>query len=211
MKSLRLALIILILLILAVVGFILWNRPSRVDMADYVPADSLVYLEVNSLTEVAKTIEQGQIWKAFAPIAGVSPNLVDNWWVKIARSGFGPVRSVVFTRAQFALAMVGLDSTEEGDTLRIRPQVVLIVETHTSNWRIRSASVDAVKQLANYAYGQSTCSERSLFDAHLVECSAAANDRKLVGAIDGTVVIIGNGARRGSALPGSPAWNATQP
>ena len=78
MKSLRLPLIILILLILAVVGFILWNRPSRVDMADYVPADSLVYLEVNSLTEVAKSIEQGQIWKAFAPIAGVSPNLVDN-------------------------------------------------------------------------------------------------------------------------------------
>lgn len=194
MKSLRLPLTIVILLTLAVVGFVLWNRPGRVDMAGYVPADSLVYLEVNSLTEVAKAIEQGELWRAFAPIAGLSPNLVDSLQVKVARAGIGPVKGVVFARAQLALAMVGLDSTEEGDTLRIRPQVVLIVETHTSNWRIKGSSVDVVKQLANYAYGQSNCSERSLFDAHLVECSAAANDRKLVGAIDGTVVIIGNGA-----------------
>jgi hypothetical protein len=162
-------------------------------MAEYAPADSLVYLEVNGLTEVAKAIEGGETWKALAPTAGVNPKLVDSWWVNIARAGFGPVKSVVFARAQLALVMVGLNSTEEGDTLRIRPQVALIVETHTANWRIKGSAVAAVKQLANYAYGQSNCSERSFFDAHFVECAAAKNDRKLVGAIDGTVVIIGNG------------------
>lgn len=193
MKSLRIPLTLVALVIILVVGFVWWNRPVRVDMAEYAPADSLVYLEVAGLTEIAKAIEQGEVWKAFAPTSGANPDLVDSWWVNIARAGFGPVRSVVFARAQFALVMVGLNSTEEGDTLRIRPQVALIIETHTSNWRIKGSSVDAVKQLANYAYGQSNCSERSFFDAHFVECAAANNDRKLVGAIDGTVVVIGNG------------------
>jgi len=162
-------------------------------MANYAPADSLVYLELNSLPELAKTIEQNEMWKGLARIAGLNPGLINNWGVRLARSGLAPVRSVVFSRAQFALVVVGMNSIQEGDTLRIRPEVALIVETHTSNWRIKSDSVGVVKQLADYAYGQSNCHERSLLNARLVECSAGVNDRKLVAAIDGTVVIIGNG------------------
>lgn len=193
MKLLRWALLIAAVLLLAVAIILWFNRPELVDMADYAPADSLVYLELNSLPELAKTTEQSEMWKELAPIAGVNIRPINAWGVRLARSGLSPVRSVVFARAQFALVVVGMNSIPEGDTLRIRPEVAVIIETHTPSWRIKGEAVSAIKQLADYAYGQSNCGERSLFNAHFVECSAAVGDRKLVGAIDGTVVIIGNG------------------
>src|SRR4030095_14834601 len=178
MKLMKLALTISVILLLGLAGIFWFNRPERVDMADYAPADSLVYLELNSLPELAKTIEQNQLWKTLAPKTSVSTNLLNNGGVTVARSGLSPVRTVVFTRAQFALVVVGMNSTQEGDTLRIRPEVAFIVETHTSNWRIKGESVEVVKQLADYAYGQSNCGERSLFNAHFIECSAAAGEGK---------------------------------
>src|SRR5688572_19371642 len=144
MKRLRLLLTIVVLLILVVATLLWWNRPGRVDMAAYAPADSVVYLEFNSLTELARAIEENKIWKALAPVAGSNPKLLSAWSVGAARAGFAPAESVVLTRAQFALVMVGLNSIEEGDTLRIRPEVALIVETHTSNWRIKSLAVATI-------------------------------------------------------------------
>jgi hypothetical protein len=195
MKRLRLLLTIVVLLILVVATLLWWNRPGRVDMAGYAPADSVVYLEFNSLTGLAQAIEENNIWKSLAPVVGTNPKLLNAWSVGAARAGFAPAQSVVLTRAQFALVMVGLNSIEEGDTLRIRPEVALIVETHTSNWRIKSLAVSTIKQLAVHAYGQSSCLEREASDVHYVECSSTVNDRKLVGAINGSLVIVGNALR----------------
>jgi hypothetical protein len=163
-------------------------------MASYVPADSLVYFEFNSLTDLAKAIEQNEIWKALAPTIGSDPKLVNAWSAPAARAGLAPVQGVVLARAQFALVIVGLNSMQEGDTLRIRPEIALVVETHTSNWRIKNTAVEAVKQLANYAYGQTNCVERAA-GVYYVECSSTSNERKLVAAIDGSVVIVGNTAK----------------
>ena len=195
MKFLRLVLVPSVLLLLIVAAILWWNRPIRVDMAAYAPADSLIYIELNSLIDVAKAIEQNEVWKDFARMLGTDTTLLPAWSERAAGAGLAPVESVVFTRAQFALAMVGLNSVQEGDTLRVRPEIALIVETHTSNWRIKSSAIDSVKRLATYAYGQSRCTEGSTLDAHYIECSSTVNDRKLVGAIDGSVVIVGNAAK----------------
>jgi len=108
-----------------------------------------------------------------------------------ARAGIGPLPAVLFARAQIALVVVDLTTSEENDTLKVRPEVAIIAETHTSRWRTRQAAVDAVKQLANFVYGASMCSERS-GDAQYIECSIAGGERKIVGAVDGTLVVIGN-------------------
>src|SRR5829696_5151416 len=108
-----------------------------------------------------------------------------------ARAGIGPLPAVLFARAQVALVVVDLSTSEENDTLKVRPEVALIAETHTSKWRTKPAVADAVKKLANFAYGASMCSERSA-DADYIECSVAGGERKIVGAVDGTLVVIGN-------------------
>ncbi|HXM36815.1 MAG TPA: hypothetical protein VN920_16585, partial [Pyrinomonadaceae bacterium] len=44
---------IVLVLPLLIATWLWWNHPKKVDMAAYVPADSLLYLESNSLADIA--------------------------------------------------------------------------------------------------------------------------------------------------------------
>lgn len=191
MKLLRRVLALALLIIVIVAVWLWWSSPSRVDMANYAPADAIVYVEFNNLESVANAIQHSEAWQAAAGITQSKVAIPNRFMRAAARAGIGPLPAVLFARAQVALVVVGLNTSEENDTLRVRPEVAIIAETHTSKWRTKSAAIEAVKQLANFAYGASMCAERN-GDAEYVECSVAGGERKIVGAVDGTLVVIGN-------------------
>ncbi|HET8783463.1 MAG TPA: hypothetical protein VFM63_13650 [Pyrinomonadaceae bacterium] len=191
MKFLRTPLVLLLVLAVAVAALLWFNRPSPVDLAKYAPADSLLYVELNKPSDVARAIQQTDVWKAAAPITQTKAPSENKLAMLAARAGIGPIDAVLFSRSQVALAVVGLNTAEQDDTLRVKPEFALIVETHTSAWRTKPVVMDAVKQLASFVYGASNCSERSA-DAEYVECSVAGGERKIVGAVDGTLVVVGN-------------------
>jgi hypothetical protein len=191
MKFLRPLLALALLLIVLVAIFLWWSSPSKVDMANYAPADSLVYVEFNNPAAVAQAIQQSTLWQAAAPITRSKPPSQNRVATAAARAGLGPLPAVLFARAQVALAMISMNTFEEEDSLKVRPEFALIVETHTSNWRIKPAAIEAVKQLAIFSYGASMCAERSA-DADYIECSVTGGGRKIIAAIDGTLVVIGN-------------------
>jgi hypothetical protein len=191
MKFLRPLLALAILAIVLFAVFLWWSFPARVDMADYAPANSIVYVEVNNPAAVAHAIQNSEVWQAAAGITGSKPATQNRFMNAAARLGIGPLPAVLFARAQIALVVVDLSTSEENDTLKVRPEVAIIAETHTSRWRTRPVAVDAVKHLANFVYGASMCSERKA-DAEYIECSIAGGERKIVGAVDGTLVVIGN-------------------
>jgi len=191
MKFLRPLLALALLLILIVAVWLWRSLPTKVDMAKYAPADSIVYVEFNNLEGVAQAIQQSDAWQATTGITRSTPAPQNRFLRTAARAGIGPLPAVLFARTQVALVVVGLNTSEENDTLKVRPEVAIIAETHTSRWRTKPATVEAVKQLANFAYGASMCAERS-GDAEYVECSVAGGERKIVGAVDGTLVVIGN-------------------
>lgn len=191
MKFLRplLALVLLAVVLFAV--WIWWSLPARVDMAHYAPADTVVYVEFNDLAAVAHAIQNSEVWQAAAPITHSKPAGQNRFLNAAARAGIGPLPAVLFARAQLALVVVDLSTSEENETLKVRPEVAVIAETHTSRWRTKSAAVEAVKHLAHFAFGASMCSERTA-DADYIDCSTAGGERKIVGAVDGTLVVIGN-------------------
>jgi len=191
MKFLRPLVALALLLILIVAIWLWWSLPTKVDMANYAPADSLVYVEFNNLEDVAEAVQHSEAWQAAADITKSKPPTQNRLMRTVARAGIGPLPAVLFARAQVALVVVGLNTREENDTLKVRPEIAVIAETHTSRWRTKPAAVEAVKQLANFAYGASMCAERSA-DAEYIECSVAGGDRKIVGAVDGTLVVVGN-------------------
>jgi len=160
-------------------------------MSDYVPADSLIYIEINSFTDLAKAIQETEAWQTTSTALGNRSKPQGSLAFLAARSGIGPVEAVVSTRAQMALVVVGVNTAEKENSLRIKPEVALVVETHTAGWRIKSTVVKNLKRLAEFAYGSSTCTERTA-GADFVECVESSGSRKLIGAIDGTVVIIAN-------------------
>ena len=191
MKYLRTSLVLLLLFVLIAAAWLWLNRPSPVDLAKYAPADSVLYVELNDPSEVARAIQQTDVWKVAAPITHSETSSNNKLALMAARAGIGPIDAVLFARAQVALVVVGLNAAEQDDTLRVKPEFAVIAETHTSAWRTKPAVISAVKQLASFVYGASNCSERSA-DAEYVECSVAGGERKILGAVEGTLVVVGN-------------------
>ena len=177
-----------LLLVLIAAAWTWWAFPAKVDMADYVPADSIVYLEFNSVGDLIDAVEQSNAWQATTSITGYASTKSNKALTFLTKAGIGPTDAVILSRAQVALVVVRWNTIEEDSTLRIKPDIALVVETHTSSWRTKATVTNALQRLAALAYGESRCNPTS---AGTIEC-ASSQDRKIVGAIDGTVVVIGN-------------------
>src|SRR5215213_1772156 len=154
MKFLRKALLALLALLLVLAVWVWWNYPRKVNMTAYVPADTLVYLEANDLPGIATGVISTDAWKALAPAAGIKSGLGNLGWLSRLASwtGIGPADAVVLSRAQVAVTVLGLDTVEAGDALKIKPRYALVVETHTSESRARSAIENRVGDFARRAY-----------------------------------------------------------
>lgn len=191
MKLLRPVVALTLFVLLVSAALLWWNYPTRADMSRYVPADSLVFIELNSIPDLTNSITQGNAWKALTSVVGGNTQPQGSFSSLAARAGIGPAESVVFNRAQMALVVLGVDASENETSLRVKPDIALVVETHTATWRIKSVASSAMKSLGKFAYGDSTCTE-SEKDVWRVECVEANGSRKLFAAVDGSVLIIGN-------------------
>src|SRR5437660_4079342 len=199
-RLLRLVTIFLALL-LVVIAWLWWNSPPRVDMTAYAPADSMVYLESNSLAELACSISQTDAWRTVGPYVGLEPyRWQDQFLTYLAKtSGVGSTQSVVAARAQLAFVMLDLNTADNGDTLEVKPLAALIVETHTATARVKPLVERIIGGFAERAYGHSTIERLNINETEFVEWAAPASNRRIVASVDGTAVIIGNDQRAVSA------------
>jgi hypothetical protein len=188
MKRLRILVGLVLLLILTAGAWLWFNVPAQADLADYAPADALVYVEFNDLGKAAHAIQHTDVWQATVPITQNKASNENRVFTAAARAGIGPIEGVLLARSQVALVVAGLNSVEEDGALKVRPEVAVIAETHTSRWRTKPAAIEAVKRLATLVYGAASCAEQNEY----IECSMTGGDRKLVGVVDGTLVILGN-------------------
>ena len=194
MKLLRWFLPISVTAIVFAAGWMWWNRPQAIDMASYAPADALVYLECNSLLDVADAIASTDAWKELSPLMGSNGSPLPSRWLTrvISWTGIGPTRSVVLARSQLAAVMLDLGATEEGETLTVKPEAAVIIETHTSEVRIRATVEDALRLFAEKSYRQPTLRKTDVAGTEFLVWSAPTSERQIVATIDGSLVIIGN-------------------
>lgn len=185
----------IVVLVLLLGAWVWWNRPEPVDMAAYVPADSLIYLETNSLPEIVFGLTSTNAWHALAPPAGLNPNLGNVGWLSrlSAWSGIGSAETVVFSRAQVAIAVLGFEVTEESSTVRdIKPSIALVAETHTSAQRVQTAVTKLIDNYARRKYGEPTILRQEADDSTFIIWTTPDGKRKIVAAILGSVAIVGN-------------------
>jgi hypothetical protein len=194
MKFLRKAIIIFLALVLILALWIWWNRPRKVNMATYVPADSLIYLETNDLPDIAGGIVSTDAWQALAPSAGIRANLGNLSWLSRLASwtGIGPADAVVLSRAQVAVTVLGLDAADAGDTLKIKPRYAVVVETHTGESTTRSVVETRVGDFARRAYGEPRIERKEAGGANFITWVAPDGERRIVTAVMGSVAVIGN-------------------
>ncbi|MDT5060299.1 MAG: hypothetical protein QOH63_758 [Acidobacteriota bacterium] len=194
MRFIRKALLVILALIIILAVWIWWNRPRKVDMTAYVPADSLIYIEANDLPEIAGGLASTDAWKALAPVAGIRSGLGSIGWLSRLASwtGIGSADAVVLSRAQIAVAVLGFDAADEGDTLKIKPRYAVVVETHTGESRTRYAIEKRIGDFARRAYGEPREEHKEADGVKSTTWISPDGERRIIAAISGSVAIIGN-------------------
>ncbi|HMG76708.1 MAG TPA: hypothetical protein VK582_24755 [Pyrinomonadaceae bacterium] len=193
-RTRRVISLIALLLVALVVVWLYWNRTTRTDMSTYAPADCLAFVEANDLTELAQGIEGTQAWQALAGPVGARSNLLPNrWFIRLARwTGIGSAEAVLLARSQVAVVFTGAEASQAGPTLTIKPFATLLIETHTTQRRMRPTLEKHIEDLATRVYGQPLLSRKQVDGVDLSEWSSADGARHIVAAFAGTMAIIGN-------------------
>lgn len=196
MSKFRWLLIAFVILLVAATAWIALNRPRRVDMAAYVPAETIIYLEANDLFDVAEGITSTDAWKELAPAAGLASDFGRFGWMRdFARwTGLGPARWVALARAQVAVAVLGFDaSEEETTTLKITPRVVLVAETHLGETRLRPLVESMVGDFARREFEEPRLESKETDGIFFYTWSSPASGRKkIIAAVSGSGVVVGN-------------------
>ncbi len=175
-------------------AWIIWNRPTKVDLATYVPADSLAFVGADDLPALAAGIEGTEAWRNLASPLGAPTNLLPSrWLISVAKwTGIGSADAVLAARSQFVLVFAQPEASASEQTLIIKPHAALIIETDTSQRRMRSTIESHLQAFADRVYGQSVLTRRQAGDLELGDWSSSDGKRHLIAAFVDTTVIIGN-------------------
>ncbi len=178
---------------LGVAGWLAWSWPQRVDMAAYVPADCLGFIEVNDLVELADGISNSEAWtKLAAPLGAKSSLLPNRWLIRLARwTGIGSSDAVVLARSQFAFVFTDIQKSEAGPTLNVKPVASLIIETHTMQRRMRPAIERHIEEFAR-SHGLTSLARKQIEGADLADWSSPDGARHIITTFVRTTAIIGN-------------------
>ena len=197
MRILRRVVLVVVLVLCFAAVWIWLNRPQRVDMSAYAPASALIYLESNSLMEVADGITATDTWKLVKPLIGETKTDWPSARTRrlIALTGIGPTASVILARAQVAMVMLDLGAREEADTMTLKPEAALLIETHTSKRRIKTTVEQALQTFAERSYERPSLRRIIIDGDEFLVWSSADNNRQIVAVIDDSLVIVANSDR----------------
>jgi len=184
----------LLLGLAAFAAWVFWNRPTRSDMAEYVPAECLAFVESNDLVSLAQHISSTNAWKGLAPSIGANSNVMPNRWLaRLARwSGFGSSASVILARSQVAVVFTDAQTTQTGTVLTVKPVAALIIETHTSERRMRPVVEKAIADYSSRVIGPTVRQETQVSGVSLVQWSSQDGTRRIGMTTVGTAAIISN-------------------
>jgi hypothetical protein len=193
MKRSRWILLFVFLALLLAIGWLVWARPRNVDMAAYAPRNALLYMEANDPLSVFQAIVGTDAWKVFDK-SGAAFDTGQNSWTRwfVRTTGIGPINSVILTRAQIAVVVTELGTIQENTTLRVKPEAAVIIETHTSEIRIRKVVEQAINELAERSYDKPTLRRTVVNEVEFLEWRNQDASRQIVAAIVGSLVVIGN-------------------
>jgi len=178
----------------AVAAWLWWVKPQKVDMAIYAPATSLLYLESNRPLAVVDAIVGTDAWKIVDKADAVQSRSQPGRWLQsfIGWTGIGPIKSVILARAQLAVVVTDLGTADEGETLKVKPEGAVLIETHTSERRIRAPVEEALGNLAAITYGNPTSRRITIDGVEFIEWIAPDGSRQIVATIVRSLVIVGN-------------------
>ncbi|HSO75128.1 MAG TPA: DUF3352 domain-containing protein [Blastocatellia bacterium] len=188
-----------LVLVAAVAAYFLLRRPPRVAMERYVPANALGFVEIDSVSDLIDGLTDTKAWRELAPVLGLSSQLrqIGLGAELMGRTGLGPTEAVVAARAQYAIALMGIDAsggaTDEGPYINFKPRFVLIAETHAAPEAVSNLLKERASFLARRVYGESVVEDsRDYYGSPLMIFNGPTQGRELVAASSASVALISN-------------------
>ncbi|MFY9610783.1 MAG: DUF3352 domain-containing protein [Blastocatellia bacterium] len=188
-----------LVLVAAVASYFALRRPPRVAMERYVPASALGFVEIDSLSDLIDGLTDTKAWRELAPVLGLSSQLrqIGLGADLIGRTGLGPAEAVLAARAQYAIALTGIDAssgaTDQGPYINFKPRFVLIAETHANPESVANLLKERAALLARRVYGESAAEDSSDYHGSpLMIFRGPTQDRELLAASSGSVALISN-------------------
>ena len=194
----RLILAALIILPLAVGGWIYARRSKPVVLASYAPETALGYLEINNWPQLIDNLTSTKAWRELAPAYGVPEKL--DYVGKIgslSAGAFGPLgdwiawmtggeEAAILARSQFALVITGLEVRGE----QVKPRIALIAETRSDPDWLREVADKRLPQFAERAFGRYVKESGEYAGVPFQIWSADDSERKLLAAqIEGELIL----------------------
>jgi hypothetical protein len=154
----------------------------------------LAYVEVNDLAALTNGIEQTQAWQTLAPPVGAPSRLSPNrFWTTLARwTGIGYIDAILFARAQVAVVFSGAEGAQTGSTLTIKPLTTFIIETHTSQRRMKPAVERHLEDLARRVYKDPVFVRKQIQNSEFEEWTSSDGTHQIVFTFIDTAAIVGN-------------------
>lgn len=135
--SSRLRVSLLLLLALVAAGaWLYYQSYKRIDIASYIPQNSIGFLAVDDWTRLSDEITRTNAWRDVSPAYGIWNrwNFLGLTARAIRTTGLGTSDLVVFSRAQSAFFVTSLEVN--GDT--VKPRFAVVTETYSLPWRLKS-------------------------------------------------------------------------
>lgn len=201
---------------IVVAGFFLLRRVPRVAMERYAPVRALAFVEIDSLADVVDGMTHTKAWRELAPVLGLSSQLRQLGLVSdlIGRSGLGPDEAVIAGRAQYAIAVMAVESnaveTDEGASIHLKPHLALIIETHAKPETAVRLVRDRAPGLAERLYGSSVAKDTEVYyGTEVLIFRGPGSVRPLLVSAPGSVILIANDFESMTACLDSVAGRAT--
>ena len=185
----RLIIALLVILPLAIGGWIYVRRPKPVVIASYVPETALGYLEVNNWPALVDNLTSTKAWRELAPAYDVPEEL--NYFGKLGRLNwmawlFGGGETAMIARSQFALVITGIEVRGE----QVKPRMALIIETRSDGDSAREVAEKRLSQLAGTVFGRFDKKNEEYAGVPFATWRAADSEKQLLSAqIEGELIL----------------------
>lgn len=173
-------------------GWYLASRPKAVEMAAYVPASALGYIEINDWPRFVGEMSETAAWRSIAPAYGLDGKIAGLGRAGWLRGISLDSEAAILARSQFAVALTGIEV--RGD--EVKPLLTLIVETHSDAKTIAGLSEKRLRNFARSKFGEAV-GERTEYagvEINSYRPGRPGSERRLHSAIIESELIVSNNA-----------------
>ncbi len=177
------------MLLAAAGGWLYAGRTKQSDIAAYVPASALGFIEIRNWPDAARQLSETKGWRQLAPSYNISgipgvPGYFSSFLQVLSSS-----ESAVLLRSQFAVVATGIEARGE----EVRPLLALIIETRSSSSDLGKIAERRLPELARRIYGRENRETGEYGGVEIIGFSGDNPDRKLLAArIEGELILANN-------------------